>query len=308
MSREIQTTLRESRSNSRTSETSHTNTVDKWEVFRDDDTARRSSVPMCEKQLQTREKSHVPELKEVPNVDDNGTHYSASAGRHHRPLSVTDITTISHLTQTLCAIATTRTTLLHQLENLQTQENEVIALLAQATSSVFNPSPLSPLNVPSLQTLRAQAPKMPKKKLHTRTVSASEIATPKSVRQSTRGRVPLGDKTPVIEDKTLDIEAPHFPATRVYAAKVVSKRVPIHFGDYEEGFESLAEMARSTSAGERRGRSRSSSCGRGLGDNRGLSSCGRNKSRSTSRVPDTPAAKLMSYAVPDTVARKRRDF
>jgi hypothetical protein len=163
MSREIQTTLRESHSNSRASEMSHTNNVDKWEVFRDDDIARRSSVPMCEKQLRTTEKSHIPELNKASNVDDDGTHYSASARRHHFPLSITDITTISHLTHTLRAIATTRTTLLHQLEDLQTQENKVIALLAQATSSVFNPSPLSPLNVPSLQTLRVQAPKMPKK-------------------------------------------------------------------------------------------------------------------------------------------------
>jgi hypothetical protein len=308
MSREKHTTPRGSRSNSRASETSNTNNVDKWEVFRDDDTARRSSVPKSEKQLRATEKSHIPELSKVSNVDDNGTHYSAFAGRHHRPLSVTDIPTISHLTQTLRVIATTRTTLLHQLEDLQTQENEVIALLAQATSSVSNPLPLSPLKVPSLQTPSGQAPKMPRKELHTRTVSAPEIVTPKSVRQSTRGRVPLGDKTPVIEDKRLDNETPHFLATRVYAAKVVSECIPVHFGDDEEGLMSLAEMVRSTSAGERGSRNRSSSRGRGMGDNRGLSSRGKNKSRGTSRAPDTPAAKLTSYAVPDTVARKRWDF
>jgi hypothetical protein len=305
MSREIYTTPRKSRSHSRASETSHTNTVDKWEVFRDDDTAQRSSVPKLEKQLQATEKSHVPELRRAPNADDNGIHYSAPAGRNHRPLSVTDITTISHLIQTLRAIATTRTTLLHQLEDLQTQENEVIALLAQATSGVSNPSPLSPLNVPPLRTPRVEAFKKPRKEFHTRTVSAPGTIMPKSTRQSTRGRVVLGDKTPVIEDKTLDVETPHFPATRVYAASLISKCIPMHFGDEDE---ELGGMARSTSAGGRRGRSRSSSRGGGVGNNRGVSSRARNKSRSTSRAPDTPATKPTSYAVPDTVAKKRWDF
>jgi hypothetical protein len=116
----------------------------------------------------------------------------------------------------------------------------------------------------------------------------------------------LGNKTPVIEDKTPDIETPHFPATRMYAAKVVSRRVPIHVGDEDE---ELDGMARSTSTGGAEGaRNRSNSRGRGMGNSRGVSSRGRNKSRSASRAPDAPVLGEKSYAVPETVARKRWDF
>jgi hypothetical protein len=154
---------------------------------------------------------------------------------------------------------------------------------------------------------------MPRKKVHhTRTVSAPEITTPKSVRQSTRGRIVLGDKTPVIEDEVVDVETPHFPATSIQTsanrrdglAKV--QRVPIHFGNEGEDVETLAGRARGMSSGGLGTRSRSRS--RGRSNDRG-----RNRSRSgtSRRAPDMPAAKMSGgggYKVPDTVARKKWDF
>jgi hypothetical protein len=220
MNREVLATPRESRSNSRASETSHTNNIEKWEVFRDEEAAPRSSAP---KRLRTTGASNLPG---TPRVHGNGTAHDEHAQRP-KP----DTASITHLTQTLCAIATTRTSLLRQLDDLRIQENEVLTLLTQASSipaghGVASPRPLNTLplqnsstrslNAPLLQTPRPQTFKMPRKKFHhTRTVSAPEIATPKSVRQSTRGRVVLGDKTPVIEDEMVDVETPHFPATSI---------------------------------------------------------------------------------------------
>jgi hypothetical protein len=219
---------------------------------------------------------------------------------------------ISHLTQTLRAIAATRTSLLRQLDDLQIQENEVLTLLTQVTtrappllstvSTFASPRPplppptqCKPLNAPLLQTPRPKTFKMPRKKAHhTRTVSAPEISTPKSVRQSTRGRVVLGDKTPVIEDEMLDVETPQFPATSIRRsanrrdslAKV--QRVPLHFGDEGEDVETLNARARRMSSGGLGTRSRSRS--RGRSNDRG----GRNRSRSgtSRRALDTPAAKM----------------
>jgi hypothetical protein len=319
MNREVYVTPRESRSNSRASETSLANTIERWEVFRDEDTAVRSSAP---KQLRT---TGASTLSGTLRARDNGMVHDEHA---HPPAS------ISHLTQTLRAIAATRTSLLRQLDDLQIQENEVLTLLTQVTtrappllSTVSTlASPLPPLppptqcrsqNAPLLQTPRPEAPKMPRKKVHhTRTVSAPEIATPKSVRQSTRGRVVLGDKTPVIEDEMLDVETPQFPATSIRRsanrrdslAKV--QRVPIHFGDEDEDVETLNARARGMSSGGLGTRSRSRSRGRGS-DRRGRG--GRNRSRSGNKscARDTPAAKMsggVGYTVPDTVARKKWDF
>jgi hypothetical protein len=299
MSREIYTTSRESRSNSSASQTSHTNAIDKWEVFRDEEVATGSSIANRAQQSRVSVVSIHPT---TPKLHDDDFGHLAKDEKDHRP---SHTTTLSHLTQTLRAIAITRTTLLHQLQDLQKQEDEILTLLTQASSTIPTPQP-EPLNARSLQTLRAQPSKMSREKPHTRTVSAPEIVTPKNARQSTRGRVVLGNKTPVIEDKTPDIETPHFPATRVYAVKVVSRRVPIHFGDEDE---ELDGMARSTSTGGGGGaRSRSNSRGRGMGNTRGASSRGRNKSRSASCAPDAPILGENSYAVPETVARKRWDF
>jgi hypothetical protein len=320
INQEIYATPRESRSNSRASETSHTNTIEKWEVFRDEEAAPRSSAP---KQLRTTGGLNLPGTPRARN--DCMVH-----DEHAQPPNP-DTASITHLTQTLRAIAATRTSLLRQLDDLQIQENDVLTLFTQVTtrappllstvSTLASPSPplppptqCRPLNAPLLQTPRPQTFKIPKKKSHhTRTVSAPEIATPKSVRQSTRGRVVLGDKTPVIEDERLVVETPHFPATSIQRsvnrrdglAKV--QRVPIHFGDEDEEPESLAGRARETSSSRISARSRSSS--RGRGSDRG----GRNRSRSETsrRAPDTPAAKMRGgggYKVPDTVARKKWDF
>jgi hypothetical protein len=309
MNREVLATSRESRSNSRASETSNTDIIEKWEVFRDEEAAPKSSAP---KQPRVMGASY---LSGTPNIDD----------QHAQPPKP-DTPSISHLTRTLRAIATTRTSLLKQLDNLQIQENEVLTLLAQASSTpaghgVASPRPLNTLplqnsstrslNAPSLQTPRPQTFKMPRKKFHhTRTVSAPEIATPKSVRQSTYGRVVLGNKTPVIEDEMVDVETPHFPATSIQEsvnrrdglAKV--QRVPIHFGDEGEDVETLNARARRMSSGGLGTRSRSRS--RSRSNNRE----GRNRSRSgtSRRAPDTPAAKRSGgggYKMPDTVARKR---
>jgi hypothetical protein len=312
MNREVFATLRELRSNSRASETSHTTTIEKWEVFRDEEAASRFSAP---KQLRTMGASY---LSGAPNIDD----------QHAQPPKP-DTPSISHLTRTLRAITTTRTSFLRQLDDLQIQENEVLTLLTQASSTpaghgVASPRPLNtlplqsastqPLNAPLLQTPRPQALKIPKKKVHhTRTVSAPEISTPKSVRQSTRERVVLGDKTPVIEDEMVDVETPHFPATSIQRSAnrrdglTKVQRVPIHFGDEGEDVETLYARARRMNSGGLGTRSRSRS--RGRSNDRG----GRNRSRSgtSRRAPDTPAAKMSGgggYKMPDTVARKKWDF
>jgi hypothetical protein len=319
MNREVYVTPRESRSNSRASETSLANTIERWEVFRDEDTAVRSSAP---KQLRT---TGASTLSGTLRARDNGMVHDEHA---HPPAS------ISHLTQTLRAIAATRTSLLRQLDDLQIQENEVLTLLTQVTtrappllstvSTLASPRPPLPpptqcrsQNAPLLQTSRPEAPKMPRKKVHhTRTVSAPEIATPKSVRQGTRGRVVLGDKTPVFEDEMFDGDTLHFPATSIQRsanrrdslAKV--QRVPIHFGDEDEDEDGGDGMPQGMRMGGGRGRSRSSGRGRGS-DRRGRGGRNRSGSGGTRRAPDMPATKVsggVGYKVPDTVARKKWDF
>jgi hypothetical protein len=256
-------------------------------------------------------------------VVDNTVVNSAYDLNRHRPPTKNDSmsgASMMRLTQKLQDITTTRASLLRQFNDLQDQEAEVLNLLVQATLAplavpippptcqIASPRPLNAPLLPPEQTSRKprlQSSKTSSKPLHTRTVSAPSISTPRSDAATTCVRIPLSDKTekssPVAEDRTLDIDTFPFSATssHTFQAKLAAQRIPTNFGDDDEDLKSIAELSYGIFTGRARARSNSSSRGRGKSKSR---------SKSTTRVPSTPVPKSVgaeSYNVPDMVGRKR---
>jgi hypothetical protein len=325
------TSTPQSRSRSRASQTEHT--IEKWEVFRDTDVAPIPCVTKHKKELRTTRVMTSPILNYAPKVDGNAVVYSPYSDDCDRPPTKTDSmsgTDMAQLTLQLQDIATTRTSLLRHLDDLQSQEAEVLRLLVQATlpstavptsqstRQAASPRPLgAPPSLPKQTILssrksRSQSPKISRKHVHSRTVSAPSTSSPRSARRVATTictRIPLSDKTEeasavAVETTALDINTSPFSATRAHTLedKLTTQRIPTNSGDDDEHLKSIAEPSYSISTGKARARSSNSSRGR---------SKSKSGSQSTTRVPRmaAPKAKVTeSYEVPETVARKRWEF
>ncbi|KAH7069434.1 hypothetical protein FB567DRAFT_598746 [Paraphoma chrysanthemicola] len=197
--------------------------------------------------------------------DDVAIYRDSSNHKHNSVLNT------STLVQQLRAIATVRSSLLLQLNELQDEEVNILDSLAQSIDGTRNPSshrtspstppPLPPLAPPSPRPLyaphlprpnlspsrlpRAQPSKTSTKPLHTRTVSAPTLSTPVGAQRlapKSGKRVPLVDKTP-LEVKTGEREVlgvgyaePTHGAAPIGITMGLRKESGFVFPDEERGF------------------------------------------------------------------------
>jgi hypothetical protein len=234
------------------------------------------------------------------------------------PHSTDTISDSSQLIRRLRAIVSRRSQLLHELSELECEENNVLAQLAPpdlradtntdstATAYFTSPRPLSapllprPTTAPS-RLPRVQHPKTARKPLYTRTVSSPSVSTPLSARYNKPGmskRIPLRDKTedlPAMTESTATyLGISSFGLSSVPDLRTTRQmQVPTSFSNQPEY---LNGISWSVLDGEARGGSERWREKR--------SSSGRSRSRSRGRLPATTGL-TRGCEVPHTVARKK---
>lgn len=257
-------------------------------------------------------------------------------------LSTTDIVQNPTFVRRLRGIAIRRASLLQQLNELQEEEQEILASLASPkglppsnspsyqfpSTPIVSPTSTRPLNAPLLsrptmspsRVPRLQPSKTSQKPQHTRTVSAPTLSTPSGPQRlapNTSKRVPLGDKTTealAIRGSTPSRAPTQNTATVTFRPNIELSLLEGKSGPEMRGTTSKIPLKSGTDDDTAVSQDASAQAPpmipRGVRGRSGSSTRGKSRSRSRSRgrTRVTTPGMARFYEVPPTVARKKWDF